>query len=471
MHRKFILPLFIILSVLSCKTAPESQSAEETAPSSEIPGGQTVEDGTSPVQPAAEEKAAPVMEDQVPAVEETVVPSEEPPVKEASKTGGMKLRPAEEVQADLPPAVNPEVSPEETLKEESPITEEPPVETPSAEVIPDSTAAEPLIKPDEGTAPEDLSAAEAASDTVIMPESTVQTDLPSDSEENSYNPLLPVVIIPGSDALTPEAGQKQPEVTLPAGTVKEPSTNSPESGKTPEMPIQEAPAVVTTPISGEEYTLASDASGKLIITLEGAGWIYLSSTNTDGITLRDKSYDPGSGRTRFVFSGPDLKKDFELFFLKQDLLRGESEQKSLSLNDDNNPLLAAIKEGNVPSPEAGQSDLMTPAETGSAPSSDTPLTDSSPAAGQTETLSGSAEAGEVKDFQKPVIDPAFPPVGMTAAQLLLMAERYENPGPGQSLEKAILLYEKIRTDFPVTEERFIAEDRIRYLNKHYFKVQ
>jgi hypothetical protein len=55
--------------------------------------------------------------------------------------------------------------------------------------------------------------------------------------------------------------------------------------------------------------------------------------------------------------------------------------------------------------------------------------------------------------------------------LLKQAESYEQPGPGQSLEKAMQLYEIIRKDYPVTEERFIAESRIRYLNKHYFKVQ
>ena len=60
---------------------------------------------------------------------------------------------------------------------------------------------------------------------------------------------------------------------------------------------------------------------------------------------------------------------------------------------------------------------------------------------------------------------------ITAAGLLKLARDMNLRAPDQSLEKALELYYRIKREFPVTEERFIAETRIRYLNKHYFKVQ
>jgi len=422
-------------------------------------------------------------------------------IKIPSKSGGMKTRiprqsetVSPDVKSEDPDLIQPGDSSDETLIE-------PPVEMTAADIavpeipltasdsesvpdisLPGNTV--PAEQPEIFASEESGPSATAAADSSDIPPAS---GLPSDIEVNSYNPLLPVVIVPGNQSSgtdSSQSGSQPSEMSSPAPD-EEAIKSTVLSPSLPEKTVQDAVSInrdqtpagsetaVTQPpalMESDVYSLSADLSGKLVIFLEGAGWIYLSSS-TDGISLRDKSYDPASGRTRFVFSGSDLKKSgVELIFLKQDLLRGESSQQSLVLDGSNNPLLAEEKT----SPAA---DVSTPVAV---------IPDQTPvpsAAGDSTVLSNEQNLQEetvpagVSSEQTASVtvtgteESTFPPVGLSPSELLDLAGRFEMPGPDQSLEKAIFLYEKIRSDYPVTEERFIADERIRYLNKHYFKVQ
>ncbi len=463
MHLERLLLVLMIFSVLafSCKTtddAPAGDAApaaltEDSAPAEEV----EVADETAEV---------PV---------ETVV---DEPVKETGKSGGVKsaepvapeavdsvenipeitdadpadanAEPAEEVAAVEEPAVEmtavenpePDTGAEVPAVEPAPETEEPPRD--AAAVEDEDVSPAPVVVVEE--------AAPSEVPSVVVSE---RAALPSENDNVPSNPLLPIVIQGDSNTVEPPA---------------EPTALS-------EPPAQAEP-VIPEPITEDEYSLSTDPSGKLVVSLDGSGWVFLSGGEDSAYTLYEKYYDPESGETHFTFRVDNSGNfDSQLQFMKQDILRGESEERSLSLDRD---LYLSLNDG-LKSEEGEAAGEDSPAAADSGEISDSEpgdiATDNSDPFLELMNPESPLEAElEAEPVQELPVNPS--PVyteedlaGMSAADLYELARLYESPGQHQSLEKARELYLRIRSTYPVTEERFMAEDRIRYLDRYYFKVQ
>ena len=398
------------------------------------------------------------------------------PVKEARK-GGRKPSPPAEVETTGPEA---DVSTADVIEEENKIiTEEKiedepsPVETVPAEESPDELIPQSAEERDEDRGDEQEYSVTVVNEISMDPQSS---DLPSERDEIEYNPLLPVVVDAPAVSMESERGdESEPseEDDSDSGTAKSTAESQTQSSSpaAPTAPAITEAEAITDPSENEERTdidsedleeLYVDSTGKLIIELQGTGWIYISSEGNDSLSLKNKSYNPGSGTTRFVFtSSSSGSPEGKLVFMKQDLLRGESSQKSLNLEG----RLSTVSEPDSrKGADSATSDMVIEPDP-----EDSAAPESSSTAAQPEASKPSEQNGS-EVFTADSVDPEEE-LPEDAAGLLRLAERYEAPGPDQSLEKALELYNRIKIEFPVTEERFIAETRIRYLNKHYFKVQ
>ncbi len=508
-NRLLLSTLLFSLILFSCATG--SDDAAISVPTESAESGQaplfSEQNERGAVQPDTEEKESPEVsvekEDLTVGEEEPEQPVEVAPFQKETRKGGKKDLPLsstasdqeefEKMQAveELPPGTD--LSLGEESSEEKPETPDSPAPAPVTEnAVVDTTThteTEKLISSESSVSPEssDTQMDPTPEDSLEMdygvtivnelPMGTAGRELPSERDQVDYNPLLPVVVDApepvrerSERSAAPETDATEPDRAVPdkAGFPESPglTTNTTEAALPTDSEGETEEKEEALPLSDEDLEeLYIDGTGKLIIELQGAGWIYISSLEDDTLSLKDKSYNPDSGTTRFVFtSSSGSAPGGKLVFLKQDLLKGESSSRSLDLE---NAFSAAPPHLSTPDP----AESANPAEINSvnsaaesAETADAPPVQNHGETGQSPTETVTAE---------PQLDDETAVGGFprNAADLLKQAEKYEAPGPDQSLEKALELYYRIKTEFPVTEERFIAETRIRYLNKHYFKVQ
>ncbi|MDC7240112.1 MAG: hypothetical protein PQJ50_07105 [Spirochaetales bacterium] len=499
MYRNILLILLTAVLLFSCRTTDEPLPEDASA-------DQAVE--TEPAESAVEETA--VIEVSELAEDSSAVSAQESgelseaPGKELNRSGGVKTADSE---ALLEEAVDPELKEadagpvdldepdmaveelprpaEEPAAEEAVIDEqiadEPVIDEPEADVQPaDVTTAEIDPVPDEA---EDLSDSDsesvettgAAPVIVLENPSEARTELstadtgeslPSEYDSTPSNPLLPVVIHGGEDSEPEEEVQKEAVQETPQ-----------QAAQDEPVPVRAAPPA-SRPMEREEYSLSRDPSGKLLVTLDGSGWVFLSGGENSAYSLYEKYYDPETERTIFSFRVDGRKEyDSELQFMKQDILMGESEDRVLPMDED---LFLSLESGEkAPEEESPEIEDSTVA----AETAISDLLKEEPAELQADIYDdpflGILESAEpFEEPEEPVMEEAAPVVyteedlvNMSASELYELARSYETPGRDQSLEKARELYLRIRNTYPVTEERFLAEDRIRYLDRYYFKVQ
>ncbi|MDC7231814.1 MAG: hypothetical protein PQJ58_01180 [Spirochaetales bacterium] len=538
MHPKNILFILIItlLALASCKTTDSgTDTPSETEAPSPVPAEETAagneqnpesEENPETVENSLIEDTA-LSENRSEPGKDTGESSEEPvTVKTLSSGGGIKNRPAPvlpEEKRDEVPEPKSEIDEKEILEKEDPTAVPEFSETietaetltadraDQSEILKESTDSEsdpsfpkaPVVSilPDENNLSESLPAetketARTETDPVTD-NRELESDLPSEKEDFPSNPLLPLVIrseenkadsLPVEEQPVSETPVQKETVSPVTPAAAEPAPETAEltagmdgqAAAEPELQEEQF-------IPSDKYSAAADSTGKLIIFLEGSGWVFLSSRGENNLKLSDKSYEPESGRTRFAFRPENENQyDAELVFMKQDLLRGETEQKILRIDDFNPGSQSTITERPAGTDSlSGLDDLSSSA--GSEDSNMTSAADRTDAIPETDLSDGldtipepaaaaiseepvpAAEGEDTELTNKPVLPENLDELG--PAELMELAEGYEKPGEGQSLETALKLYEKIRMDYPVTEERFEAEQRIRYLNKHYFKVQ
>lgn len=459
MHHRTRLSILLICVILlfSCKTA--EKTAEQ--PQEDLPEEQTVQISQGAVlqQEGESEAESPdpseslIITDtsnEIDRESELELNDENTALKKRPPRGGMKVRPEimepeEAVQIESEP-INlsdselPEELPEEII--ESAIEPEPSIELNEIDIKTDNTVDPPV-------------------------QIIINEDLPSERDELLSNPLLPLIIKADEDKQ--EAVEEVLESSVSISEESTPEISAAEE----EDAMPEAIAVVENKeMSETDYSLSKDSSGKLIVHLEGAGWVFLSSSGNTELKLRDKAYEPASGRTRFAFTIKNSGEyDAEMVFMKQDLLKGESEQRVLKFDNNSLESHAAsneeIVEKEILSETPSENTDMVSETTGTdalfTASEELLEVDSTEDTAELEISADSSE-NEIAllpaDLEK-----------MNASELYDLARIYEKPGSQQSLETAMDLYIKIKNDFPVSEERFMAESRIRYLNKHYFKVQ
>jgi hypothetical protein len=451
MHHKTRLSILLICIILlfSCKTAEETVEQ----PHEDIPEKQTVqlsqgaelqqdsESGPELQPPEVSEDSDTEAELELEWEDENVALKKIPP------RGGMKFRPEalepEESAALLETEPTKLTVPENVEIKVSVIELEPSIELTEEHIKTENTVDSPV-------------------------QIFINEDLPSERDELPSNPLLPLVIKVEEDML--EADKEV--INSPVSILEEPAAEI--SAVAEETIIPEPAAVVENiDMNEDEYSLSIDSSGKLIVHLQGAGWVFLSSSGNTELKLRDKSYEPASGRTRFAFTVKNSGEyDAEMIFMKQDLLKGESEQRVLSIDDDSLETEAAVSSEEI----VEKTSLSDPASENTELESEEPVRDALLATSEDILEADSTEdtvEGEVpaESSENEIVLMPADLDKLNASELYDLARIYEKPGSQQSLETAMDLYIKIKNDFPVTEERFMAESRIRYLNKHYFKVQ
>ena len=223
-----------------------------------------------------------------------------------------------------------------------------------------------------------------------------------------------------------------------------------------------------TEVDPELYDLWMDHLGHLVISFDGSGWIYLtdlSSSKEGALDLVDKTYRPASGKTDFVFHVEVPEGRYKIVVMKQNLQDGNNKKYTISWD------MTDLTE-DTDSSEVSKSVLTSPAKGSMTvqPENEEIISGEMPPdiVSSTDANKGVVNENE-KDFPEPSADLSLD--GLGAVELMRLAADYEAPGPGQSLEKARTIYWFILGQYPVSVEKFQAEDRLRYLDRHYFKVQ
>ncbi len=274
-------------------------------------------------------------------------------------------------------------------------------------------------------------------------------------------PPLPEPMVPEEMVIPePEPAPPPPEPMVPEEMVipePKPAPPTPDPMAPKEMVIPEPglPLEATPPsdegqtllreIPPEEYSLEQGRGQQFTIELNDMGWIFIDSEGDKDLRLLEKRYDPQRRKTIFLFSGSTTPPGGErvLYFMYQDNFRGISEVKSLLLGGEEKP-------SSIETSPTEEIEGTTQEENAVSLEKDPLETE--------EAFNGE----ELENNPSPFLGPG---------ELYELARSYETPGEGQSLEKAMALYEQILRDYPFTEERFKAEERIRYLNRYYFRVQ
>ena len=282
--------------------------------------------------------------------------------------------------------------------------------------------------------------------------------LPSELVEIPVNPLLD--LLPSADSESEDMPSGEPD-----------ASEEPVDGRDKYEILEEeesAQAVtITEPVSQPDdilmdrdaYSVALDHLERLVLSLDGSGWIFLSvlSPDSSSLYLLDKSYDPVEGRTNFVFRRKGDPDHLELSVLKQDLFSGENRKYIVTVEQ------SSFKETQETSTEEAEVVQEAPLRAISRAEERDPETEDvsvSPLVSSEPQNASNGKGNSLPDVN-----------ALSAEELLVLAEKCEKPGPEQSLEQAREYYMLILDKYPVTLERFEAEDRLRYLDRHYFKVQ
>ena len=379
--------------------------------------------------------------------------------------------PVSEKEAPVETEKVPEVEDVPVVGGKSPMDDEPisvVAETPVEEVTieEESSEVEEILSIEDGVSPveEEVSPEESS----VSGRSSLQDlTLPSEFVDIPVNPLLVKPERIDSDPV--EMPSTEPEVPdgLAAGRDKYEILEL--EGKSPAEPAEESSLLPEEILMDEEeYSVVLDHLERLVVSLDGSGWIFLSVLSPDSSTLylSDKNYDPAEGCTNFIFKLKGEPGTLELSMLKQDLFSGEDQRYIVVVEEG---LLSGRKDETERTDRAVQGDLPEKNENVSGLDNNAVEEEAEvPEAGPS-VSSESAEA--LQDDPSGVYEP-FPDVrSLNAQELLALAHKYEQPGPGQSLEQAREYYLLILDKYPVSLERFKAEERLRYLDRHYFKVQ
>lgn len=492
-----------LLTISSCAGKPE-ELAEDTVvdlPQGPEPDSQAETDtlDTSDTNVAADQQP----EDE--GKEIALADTPEPADPEKSEPDANQKKPAGE-------------APEPKLVAEKPSVESPPAEETPTDVLPDMTPAEepavpvvPVIEePEEMVAPinpllivDKPAEIEPAPEPEPMPEPVLEPE-----------PVAVPIPVPEPE---PEP-IPEPEPVLVAESEPEPAME-PEPEYFPETPSVQLDDPADSAASPSRIL---DNPGEFTITLEGLGWIFRSDLSTAGSwRFLERDLDGNSTHFRFMFTESG---NWNLVFERQDLSSGGSESavRNVIVNDDagatieNGPLPEMSDNpisGDMPADAESRSDAAEAAasegkigeamefweqnasgndeisrrarasliENAAATGALGPLVTWLPAYlndnPEPETLASALDALEGQagyDSQSLSILEKLAQIDNGSRRpewLYRLASYLEKPGPDRDLDRAAGLYQEVISDWPLTDWRDLSEERLLWLQRHYFRVR
>jgi hypothetical protein len=339
-------------------------------------------------------------------------------------------------------------------------------------------------------------------------ESPVEEETPDAVSPAAAEPtVVPVVTAPAVTEPT-----VVPIVTAPAIAVDEATPAARES-----VPLNN-PAV-----SAAAPSRLLDEPGEFTITLEGMGWIFRSDLSTSGSwRFLERDLDGNSTHFRFLFTQTG---DWNLVFERQDLSSGgsESEVRNVVVLDtdsgpaiDNGPIpetsdnpisgtmpvdaesrhdaaSSAVADGRIAEAmefweqdasrddEAGRKARASLMENAASTGSIGPLVTWLPKyledETDAETLAAALDAFEGQagyDSQSLQVLEELTEVDFGTRRpewLYRLASYLEKPGPERDLDRSAVLYQEVISSWPLTVWRDLSEERLLWLQRHYFRVR
>jgi len=354
-------------------------------------------------------------------------------------------------------------------------------------------------------------------DSVVLPEAGLFVSAPYFSEESgddsldSDNIILPEYEIPEEETPVPPAEQSKvavsetetqlPEITIGSEESSEPDFSENKSGERESVIDESTPLDIQDLQEPEERvavlepvlpvddkvqkSMEFNPGEDIRISLDREGWIFDRDESSDGIVLKERQFN--NGKTHFLF-GTERGGSLILLFVLQNSETGEDEKIAYNLETpeeapvDELPVIIEANYGEYSGTESqGQldSDLSVAISEGNVPgviASIDQLTDPAGDPGTDLML----EAFELLDKQGgydqllvKMAENAFnlyPYDNSSAEMLFRAAQSLENPGAGQDIEKAIILFKLVRDYFPLSVYSDRSEERISYLERHFMKI-
>ena len=455
----------LFATVAACQSAPHpaAGSSSQTAAGGSQPAAAAPSAATAPVEPAAP-AAAPV----------------EPAAPSTARSAGAE------------PARAPRLSPELSFPRRVPISVS--VLIPSlSEPVPNLRAAAPAAQ---------IAAAPAAPATPPAAAATPPPAAPTPAQASTKPATAPAAqsAPPKKSATAAPAAAKttKPKAAAPSATV---------------VPVIK-PALPLAPPSSEEIVLPSAEPNPSIsrnvsamvgerieIPFDGSGWTYLGEKDgKDGVTYETRRFE-GSGAVFVMLASK--AGDYVLRFQRQDVLRGLTSTELIGASVKNRPTVVAS-----PQTAAGGETALPGATPVEAPSAQAALVAPSAVAGAVSPAAGSpaaspSDANAQSASAASAVPPPDPnsPEGMLLAaknelgagrvqsaldQLDRLLAKYpagsdevfytyalalEQNGPLKDIRRAYDLYKKVRDEYPESPFWDKANDRISYIERHYFEIR
>lgn len=220
------------------------------------------------------------------------------------------------------------------------------------------------------------------------------------------------------------------------------------------------------------------------IVLREEGWLYDPDSSDNSVDLVDRIFDDGKTVFRFI---PTEEGTFTLVFVLQNLESGEQRSLNYKILTEF-PVEEAVLPVVIDPSEDNQDDMASTAEEenlkqlieeenvpGLVASMDNLLNETTDQ--ETDVLLDAFDLlekqGGYDDYLVRLAENSFrlyPYDNLSAEMLYRAAQAVEKPGTGQDIEKAIGLFKLVRDYFPLSLYSDKAEERVRYLERHFMKI-
>lgn len=257
----------------------------------------------------------------------------------------------------------------------------------------------------------------------------------------------------------------EPEETIPGEVTKSVSSaeTTGEMKKPPPAAVEPENLPPKSPILKEEiYLLGFPA----IVTLDGQDWLYIGEEDSRDPGFADRL--AAQGQSLFTFSFPEPGR-YVLLFTRFDARTGETEESRVAVTVEEEAPQGEDGSGETET-ETGE-DSLEPAP-GEIPPEEAPLAEEAQARERLDALEeddpeNAREILELLEF----LTQTESDDDVLAAYYYRMARTLEMNSRFQDLRRSYGIYQLIEDRFFLTDYYELARERIRYLDRHFFKLR
>ena len=515
-----------IIIFSACAGGPESDSRETIGATDTIDNSDTVPE-TADTDESVQEMPTGITDE---IVDETGSEEEIPADFGTSEDATETVPPPEETSAELAqkPILTEQsitASPEVSATDAGPADEPPVVDDADADELPEIPTADVADSPAEKEA--DSPGGEVTDRQKDVPINPLLTDdrpvvITDSTADGTLDPGTPV---PESVIKTRET---EAPITQPAPNSAAPPESFSKPDTVPEPALSDAADSESSKALVDPEELAAAPSrwlggpGEFSIVLDGQGWVFRSDLSTPGSWRFLSRERAGNGtRFNFLFEEPG---SWSLIFERQDLSSGGSEQavRIVRVGDEDGPVvengppvgdLTEAIPGTMPGDpdERAEAALLAaragrPDEAMALWEKDAPRSDEAGRRARAALMEQAANTGAVIPLvtwlPRYLKDGADPDVLSSALDLLesqagysvqtrdiletlagidddprrpewlyRLARRLEEPGEGRNMDRSAALYRQVVAQWPLTVWRDLSEERLIWLQRHYFRVR